>query len=195
MASRAMVIGLDCAAPELVLERWLDELPVLRSLTERGRYGVLRSSHPPITVPAWSSMTSSRSPGALGVYGFRNRRDHSYERLAFADSRSIRLPRVWDLLSARRRPVIVLGVPQTYPVSRVNGVMVSCFLTPDTDTAQYTYPVELKAEIEELVGRYMVDVEDFRTDDKDRLLVDIEEMTEKRFRVADRLLALYARLR
>ena len=188
MASRALVIGLDCAAPQLVFDRWLDDLPTLRSLTERGTFGVLRSCDPPITVPAWSSMTSSRSPGALGFYGFRNRRDHSYDQLAFADSRSVKVPRVWDLLSNRGRPVIVLGVPQTYPVSRVNGVMVSCFLTPDTETSQYTYPAELKAEIEALVGRYMVDVENFRTEDKDRLLADIEEMTEKRFRVAEHLL-------
>jgi predicted AlkP superfamily phosphohydrolase/phosphomutase len=188
MASRALVIGLDCAPPQLVFDRFLDELPNLRSLVERGAYGVLRSCHPPITVPAWSSMTSSRNPGALGFYGFRNRRDHSYDALVFADSRAVRVPRVWDLLSARGRPVIVLGVPQTYPVSRVHGVMVSCFLTPDPETSQYTYPAELKDEIEALVGRYMVDVEDFRTNDKDRLLVDLEEMTERRFRVAERLL-------
>jgi predicted AlkP superfamily phosphohydrolase/phosphomutase len=188
MASKALVIGLDCAAPQWVFDRWLDELPALRELTERGTYGVLRSCDPPITVPAWASMTASRSPGALGFYGFRNRRDHSYDALAFADSRSVRVPRVWDILSARGRPVIVLGVPQTYPVSRVNGVMVSCFLTPDTETSQYTYPAELKEEIEGLVGRYLVDVENFRTEEKDRLLARIEEMTEKRFRVAEHLL-------
>lgn len=188
MASRVLVIGLDCAPPELVFERWLGDLPALRSLAERGAFGVLRSCDPPITVPAWSCMTSSRDPGAIGVYGFRNRRDHSYDRLAIADSRSVRVPRVWDILSARGRPVIVLGVPQTYPVSRVNGVMVSCFLTPDPRTAQYTYPPELRDEIEQLVGDYMVDVDDFRTEDKRRLLAEIEEMTARRFRLAEHLL-------
>ncbi len=188
MAARALVIGLDCAAPQWVFDRWLGELPVLRSLTERGAYGVLRSCDPPITVPAWSVMTSSRNPGALGFYGFRNRRDHSYDALAFADSRAVRAPRVWDVLSARGRSVIVLGVPQTYPPSRVNGVLVSCFLTPDTERSRYTYPAELKEEIEALVGRYLVDVENFRTEEKEQLLEQIEEMTAKRFRVAEHLL-------
>jgi len=188
MASRALVIGLDCAAPQLVFDRWLGELPTIRGLTERGAWGVLRSCDPPITVPAWSSMTSSRSPGALGFYGFRNRRDHSYDALAFADSRAVKLPRVWDILSDRARDVIVLGVPQTYPVSQVNGVMVSCFLTPDIETRQYTYPAALKDEIKQVVGRYMVDVPNFRTNEKEQLLVDIEEMTEKRFRLAEHLL-------
>jgi predicted AlkP superfamily phosphohydrolase/phosphomutase len=188
MASRALVIGLDCAPPQLVFERWREELPTLHSLMERGRYGVLRSCDPPITVPAWACMTSSRSPGALGIYGFRNRRDHSYEGLTIADSRSVSAPRVWDVLSARGRSAIVIGVPPSYPVTALNGVMISCFLTPDTQRSQYTYPAELKQEIEGVVGSYMVDVDDFRTSDKERLLADIEEMTEKRFRVAEHLL-------
>ena len=183
-----MVIGLDCAAPQFVFDRWLDELPAIRSLTQRGQFGILRSCDPPITVPAWSVMTSSRSPGALGFYGFRNRKDHSYDGLAFADSRAVRVPRVWDVLSARERDVIVLGVPQTYPPSRVRGVLVADFLTPDVATSRYTYPEELKGEIEQLVGRYMVDVENFRTEEKERLLEQIEEMTETRFRLAEHLL-------
>jgi predicted AlkP superfamily phosphohydrolase/phosphomutase len=133
-------------------------------------------------------MTSSRSAGALGIYGFRNRRDHSYSALAIADSRSVRAPRVWDLLSARGRPVIVIGVPPTFPVTPVAGAMISCFLTPDSETSQYTYPPQLKDEIEGLVGHYMVDVDDFRTSDKERLLTEIEEMTAKRFQVAEHLL-------
>jgi len=187
MPSRALVIGLDCAPPQLVFDRWLDELPALRGLTERGSFGVLRSCDPPITVPAWSVMTSSRNPGVLGFYGFRNRKDHSYDGLAFANSRSVKVPRVWDILSERGRDVQVLGVPQTYPVSEVNGTMISCFLTPDT-TRQYTHPPELKEEIEALVGEYMVDVPNFRTNDKEQLLADLEEMTVRRFKVAEHLL-------
>ena len=189
MASRALVIGLDGAAPQLLFDRWLDELPTLRSLTERRSYGVLRSCDPPITVPAWACMASSRTPGSLGVYGFRNRRDRSYDGRAFVSARSVRVPRVWDLLSARARPVVVLGVPPAYPVDAVEGVMVACFLAPDADGNRYTHPPVLGGEIERLVGRYVLDVEGFRTEDKDRLLADVEEMTEKRFRVAEHLLA------
>jgi predicted AlkP superfamily phosphohydrolase/phosphomutase len=84
--------------------------------------------------------------------------------------------------------VIVIGVPPTFPVTPVTGAMISCFLTPDTETSQYTYPPQLKQEIEGVVGRYMVDVDDFRTTDKERLLEDIEEMTARRFQVAEHLL-------
>jgi predicted AlkP superfamily phosphohydrolase/phosphomutase len=186
--SRVLVIGLDCATPQLVFDRWLLELPTLRGLIERGRHGVLRSCDPPITVPAWSVMTSSRDPGSLGIYGFRNRRDRSYDGLVLADSRAVRVPRVWEIVSAYNRPVVVLGVPGTYPPKRVNGVMVSCFLTPDVKTSRYTYPPELAQEIEQVVGEYMVDVEDFRTEDKERLLGDIETMTSRRFELAEHLI-------
>jgi predicted AlkP superfamily phosphohydrolase/phosphomutase len=133
-------------------------------------------------------MASSRTPGSLGVYGFRNRADHSYDCMRLADSRAIGSPRLWDLVSEAGRPVVALGVPGTYPPSAVNGVMVSCFLTPDVARDQYTYPAQLKSEIERVVGRYMVDVDEYRTEDKGRLLAQLYEMTDKRFTLAEHLL-------
>ena len=76
--SKVAIIGLDCAEPSLVFDRWADELPNLNALRQDGAYGELESVVPAITVPAWSCMTSGKDPGTLGVYGFRNRVDHSY---------------------------------------------------------------------------------------------------------------------
>ncbi len=100
-----MLIGLDCAEPSLVLERWRDELPTLSGLMERGSYGRLTSVIPPITVPAWSCMMSSKTPGDLGVYGFRNRSDHTYDGGFIAMSTAIKEPRLWDLRDACGRLV------------------------------------------------------------------------------------------
>jgi predicted AlkP superfamily phosphohydrolase/phosphomutase len=182
-----MIIGLDCAEPSLVLDRWLPELPALRGLLERGASGRLTSVIPPITVPAWSCMMASRTPGDLGVYGFRNRADHSYDSLAIATSAAIREPRLWDLATRAGRPSIVLGVPGTYPPRPLNGVMVSCFLTPSLQS-QYTYPPTLRREVETVVGEYLFDCKNFRTDDKDDLLGQVYAMTDRRFALADHLL-------
>ncbi|HSK15163.1 MAG TPA: alkaline phosphatase family protein [Gaiellaceae bacterium] len=186
--SKVMIVGLDCAEPSLVLERWRDELPVLSGLMDQGAYGRLTSVIPPITVPAWSCMMASRTPGDLGVYGFRNRADHSYDALFIANSTAIREQRLWDLVTRAGKPSIVLGVPGTYPPRPLNGVMVSCFLTPSTES-QYTFPPMLKREIEQTVGEYVLDVRDFRTDDKDYLLRQVYEMTDRRFALAEHLLA------
>jgi predicted AlkP superfamily phosphohydrolase/phosphomutase len=185
--TKVAVIGLDCATPELVFHRWKDELSNLKALMKGGVYGHLRSIHPPITVPAWTAMMSSRDPGQLGVYGFRNRKDYSYSGYAFATSSCVTHDRVWDILSRAGKRVIVHGVPQTYPPTPVNGCMVSCFLTPSTKN-QYTYPVTLKPEVERVAKGYVVDVEDYRTNDTQALLHRIYQKTQKHFAVARHLL-------
>jgi predicted AlkP superfamily phosphohydrolase/phosphomutase len=183
-----MIIGLDCAEPSLVLDRWRDELETITGLAERGAYGRLTSIIPPITVPAWSCMMSSRTPGDLGVYGFRNRSDHSYDALFVANGSAITEPRLWDILTRHGKRSIVIGVPGTYPVRPLNGAMVSCFLAPST-RQQYTFPPLLRREVEQTVGDYLFDCTEFRTDDKDYLLRQIYEMTDRRFALAEHLLA------
>ena len=73
MRKRVLIIGWDCAAPELVFDAFKADMPNTRRLMEEGIYGELESTIPPITVPAWMCMMTSRDPGELGIYGFRNR--------------------------------------------------------------------------------------------------------------------------
>lgn len=184
---KVVVIGLDCVEPTLLFDRFAGQLPNLENLISRGLSGRLRSCDPPITVPAWSVMMSSKDPGTLGIYGFRNRSDYSYDKMSFATGAAVREQRVWDYLSAAGKHVVVLGVPGTYPPRAVNGTLVGCFLTPTVGHA-YTHPPEVREEIAQLVGPYMVDVPNFRTDDKGRLKHDIWRMTDKRFTLAKHFL-------
>lgn len=179
---RLLVIGLDCATPQLVFEQWRDELPTLASLMDSGVWGKLRSTVPPITVPAWTCMMTSQDPGMLGLYGFRNRKSYGYEDLYTANAAYVKAKTVWNYLSRNRMPSLVFGVPQTYPPKPLNGILVACFMTPSKEV-QFTYPDEIKAELDQAAdGDYIIDVEDFRTDDKDQLLADIYRMTERRFK-------------
>jgi predicted AlkP superfamily phosphohydrolase/phosphomutase len=107
------VLGLDCAAPEIVFGD--ERLVNLRRLMEAGLYGRLESVYPPITVPAWMCMCTSQDPGSLGVYGFRNRTDYSYDKLGFANSASIKALATWDQLAREGKRSIVVGVPPNYP--------------------------------------------------------------------------------
>ncbi len=181
------VIGLDSAPPQLVFEDWMDEMPNIAALVRRGTWGPLRSSDPPITVPAWCCMVTGKNPGRLGFYGFRNRKRGTYHDLWIANSAAVHEKTVWEILSSAGRRCCVIGVPQTYPPKPLNGCLITSFLTPDT-SCQYTYPASLAADISSWVGQYVLDVEDFRTDDKGQLLDRIYHMTETRFRVARRLL-------
>jgi predicted AlkP superfamily phosphohydrolase/phosphomutase len=182
------VIGLDCAAPELVFDQWRDELPNLRSLASKGLWGKLQSVCPPITVPAWSCMMSGKDPGQLGIYGFRNRKNYTYDGMSIANSTAVREARVWDVLSKAGKQCIVLFVPGTYPPSPLNGSMVGCFLTPSAQSP-YAYPPELKTELESRFGNYLMDVQEFRSEDKDRILAQIYSMTEQHFAMAAHLVS------
>ena len=184
---RVAIIGLDCAEPFLVFDRFANHLPNITALRQRGLYGKLESVIPAITVPAWSCMTSGKDPGTLGIYGFRNRSDYTYKGLSIANAEAVHVPRLWDILSRYGKKSIVVGVPGTYPPSPIQGEMVSCFLTPNSN--DYTYPASLKNDIVGWVGDYPFDVKEFRTQKKDWLLEQLHTMLHKHFEVARRLVS------
>lgn len=178
---KLLVIGLDCADPSLLFAN--ENLSNIRRLMEVGCYGRLRSIVPPITVPAWFSMATSQDPGSLGIYGFRNRNDYSYDNLGIVNSRASQEIAVWDQLAREGKKSILIGVPPSYPARKVNGISVGCFMTPDTKSATYTNPPELSQEISSLVGHYPVDVKGFRTERKEWLKDQIYDMSRKHFQV------------
>jgi predicted AlkP superfamily phosphohydrolase/phosphomutase len=187
--TRVVLIGLDCAEPSLVFDRFADRLPNLTRLRQKGAWGKLRSCDPPITVPAWMSMMSSKDPGTLGYYGFRNRADRSYEKMTTATSLAVHEDLLWDYLAAGGKRSILIGVPQTYPPRPINGLLVTDFLTPSI-ASNYTYPPSLKEEIALLpeVHPYEFDVSDFRTPDKGKIRDSLIRMTDKRFALARHLM-------
>jgi len=187
MTKKVLIIGWDCAPPDWVFDKWIDNLPTLKTLLKKGVYGNLKSTIPPITVPAWQCMLTSKDPGQLGVYGFRNRKDYSYDGQYFSNGADILEPTVWDILGKNNKKSILVGVPQTYPPKPINGQMVTCFLTPSIKS-QYTYPNELRDEIEKNIGEYIPDVRHFRTEDRDFILKQIYEATKIRFKTFRHLL-------
>lgn len=184
---RVLVIGLDCAEPSLVFHKYRDELPNLTRLASAGAWGELNSVTPPITVPAWMCSLTSKDPGQLGIYGFRNRADHSYEKLSIANARSVTEPTVWDYLGRAGKQSYLLGVPPSFPPKSINGGMIGCFLSPSTDS-KYTFPESLREEVARVAPNYMVDVPNFRTDDKKWLLEKLYEMTEGHYKVIRHLM-------
>ena len=127
---KVLVIGLDSTPPDLLFKDLASSLPNIKKMMDKGMFATLESCNPPITVPAWMVMMSSKSPGRLGIYGFRHRRGFSYNDGWIVNSQSIKEPRVWDLLTRQGKKICLIGVPPTYPPFQVNGNLISCFLTP-----------------------------------------------------------------
>jgi predicted AlkP superfamily phosphohydrolase/phosphomutase len=182
---RVAIIGLDCAEPSLLFGRFAGQLPTFDRLRQNGLYGRLESVIPAITVPAWSCMMSGQDPGALGIYGFRNRADYSYDGLKTSNSDAVRVPRLWDIASQHGRTSVVLNMPGTYPVRPLNGRMLACFLTPP-DAETFAYPANFQADITHDLKDmpYPFDIRDFRTPDKAGLAEQISAMALTHFEIA-----------
>jgi predicted AlkP superfamily phosphohydrolase/phosphomutase len=181
---RLLIIGLDSMPSDLLNNH--QDLPNIKMMIENGFSAILKSCEPPITIPAWMVMMTSKNPGKLGVYGFRHRKGYSYTEGWIATSSSIKEKKLWDYLAEYNKRSCLIGVPPTYPPYKINGLMISCFITPTLNNI-YTYPPTLKDEIERIVNEYKFDIK-FRVIDRDKILEDLYDMTEKRFKVINYLM-------
>jgi predicted AlkP superfamily phosphohydrolase/phosphomutase len=184
---KVLVIGLDGIPSNLLFNDLLKDLPNIKTMADNGLFATLESCHPPITVPAWMVMMTSKSPGELGIYGWRHRKGFSYNEGWIANSLSIKEPRVWDLLAKEGKKVCLIGIPPSYPPTQVNGSLISCSLTPK-NSKSFTHPPQLAGEVENIVGgNYLFDIP-FRIEDRNEALNKLYEMTDKRFKVINHLL-------
>ncbi len=149
--NKVAVFALDGATFE-VIEPAVREgrLPTLARLLEEGAHGALESTIPPITGAAWTSFQTGVNPGRHGAFDWLTRAEDY--RLRPISSEQIKQLRLWEAIGLQGGRVIVLGVPVTWPPYPVNGVLVTGLLTPQG--AEYTYPLELRQELEHKVGRF-----------------------------------------
>ncbi len=180
-----IVIGLDSGSPDYLFGRCRSVMPHLDRLLRKGVRAPLRTTDPPISVPAWPVMFTGVDPGTLGLYGFRSRREYSYTKTYGPLSTTIPVPTFWQTASERGLRTCVIGMPVGYPPVPVNGIYISDFLTPPGAT-DFTFPSELGREIEAKYGPYMFDVT-FRAEERDQLYRDIVRMTQVRFAIAEEL--------
>ena len=183
---KVFFLGLDCTPPKILYEGYGVELKYLKEVVEEGARYVLKSCHPPITIPAWIVMFTGKTPGELGLYGFRHRKPGDVRESYIVNSRFIKTPTLWDILSRKKRRVGVIGVPPTYPPKPVHGFMISDFITPGPEKP-YTFPPLLKFELEKRFGPYIFDVV-YRSHEKDKIIKELFTMTKQHLAVVKHLL-------
>ena len=137
-----LLIGLDGADPELTA-RWMQEgrLPHLQALAEQGTFSPLKGLTPPVTYPAWTTCVTGVNPGKHGITDFTEMVRGEYA-IRFLNSSDRKAPALWNILSDAGKRVCVLGVPGTYPPEPVNGIFVSGFDSPVSETTDrsFVYP-------------------------------------------------------
>jgi predicted AlkP superfamily phosphohydrolase/phosphomutase len=128
--NRAALIGLDGATWNL-LEPLVSSgvMPRLDRLRRRGASGILASTVPTYTPPAWTSAATGVNPGRHGIYGFYDGNAQS-ERHELMHSGRIRAPTIWEIANAQGARAGVYNLPLTYPPQELDGWMVSGMMTP-----------------------------------------------------------------
>ncbi len=188
ISRRVFVIGLDGATFDL-LNPWIGEgkLPNLRRMMEESAHGLLESTVPPLTPPAWTSFMTGVNPGKHGVRDFFTFKPNSFEKVLVNGSH-IRSKRFWDLAGERGKKSIILYVPFTYPPRKIEGMMISGIPAPSQGV--YTYPEEMNKELEEKLGtwRIKVDLDKYSDSGQEAFLEEIWRSLEARFRVANYLM-------
>ncbi len=159
---KVLVIGFDGFDPKLV-QAWRKDLPTLSSYMDKGCHGILESTIPPVTVPAWASLYTGLKPDKISVYAFRERKKNEYK-WRYINVHDVKGKAIWDVLSEYGKKSIVFNVPLTYPPKQINGVMATGLLTPSTKS-DYTYPKDLKKKLEEVAGNYLFDPKDLSEKD------------------------------
>ncbi len=154
---RVLVIGIDGASWNII-DRLIEEstLPTFRYLIENGVKGVLRSTYPPWTVPAWNCICSGLSPKKLGYSTFMvPSADYTFVPHTFKYKEPMY---VWDYLSFAGLKVIVANVPCVYYPKEVNGIIISGWLC--TNPKRIAYPPQIGNELNKVCGGYAVDIYD-----------------------------------
>ena len=161
------------------------ELPTLNRLLATSNHGILKSSFPPTTIPAWMSMFTGKTPGELGVYGFKHRRGHAMTHPIELVSRlDYQAKPVWEWVSRQGLDSVVVGVPSTWPIASLRGAMLSDFTTPPHQRA--VYPDAFRRFLPE---DWTWDLSDWRNQPREKILDELIALSRRYWMVFRRMLA------
>jgi predicted AlkP superfamily phosphohydrolase/phosphomutase len=171
---RVLVLGLDGATFDII-QPLIEEnrIPNIKKLMENGSWGILDSTLPPVTIPAWISMMTGKNPGKLGVFDLLKREGYGVEPNGYCFTNHIPL---WKHLNAYGVRTGVINIPGTYPPEEVDGFMVTGMMTPSKDSS-YSYPSKLQTDLISTGLDYEIDVPPWQYFDEAIFIKDAIKVT------------------
>jgi predicted AlkP superfamily phosphohydrolase/phosphomutase len=181
MGNNVLLIGLDAACFEQ-LDPLVSEsvVPTIADLIEDGAAADMPTTTPPWTPSAWPSITTGTAPWTHGIYDF-----HHYDAdgtVGYVSANEVRVPFLWEILSAAGHASIVVNVPVTHPVHYFSGSLVPGYIAPeDTPCLVDGSP----GAIDSLVPGYRIYTRTGRN--RDARIADYEELIASRAEVTSAL--------
>lgn len=114
--TKILLIGLDGASWRIITPMMREgKLPNMKRLLEEGTWGKLATLEPTLSDPIWTTVATGKSPELHGIVS-----------TLLPDQYDIRkVKAIWNILSARKRKVGVVGYRLSWPAEKVNGIMIS----------------------------------------------------------------------
>ncbi len=179
-----MVIGIDGVPYELIKdfsEKGI--MPNFRKLIEKYKYVKTQVPLPEISSVSWTSFMTGMNPGEHGIYGFMeiNNRNYSYR---FPSFPLLPVKTIWERIGERGKKSVIINLPNTYPVRKINGYLISGFVALDIENA--VYPRSLLSFLKEI--DYKVDVDTaLGRKDKKFFMKELYETLDKRLLLYEKL--------
>jgi len=186
--SRVLVIGVDGATLDLI-RPWAQagDLPNLGRLMTEGAYGLLESTLPPVTSPAWPTFATGKNPGKHGVFDFIRPMGGRFD---LVNASSLRAATLWEILSAAGRNVGIMNVPITYPPKPVNGFVIGGMLSPTGGA--FTYPADLLHRYENRLKPYRIAPGvQYKEGNEEPFIADLLDLVDRRGAYAMQLMDDY----
>lgn len=191
---KIFVLGLDGASWSL-LNPLMDQgvMPNLQKIVRHGSSGVLQSTIPPYTAPAWVSCVTGVNPGKHGIFGF-TLKSSGLSGTQFVSSQDVQVPKLWHHINNAGKTVGLINIPITYPAEPVSGFMVPCFMTP-LGKQNYTHPVSIYKDflvpMNYVINVRIAGIRHFSEDILLKTTRDIKNSTQKRYEVMQALQERY----
>jgi predicted AlkP superfamily phosphohydrolase/phosphomutase len=161
VTNRVLMLGLDGATYNVLDPAFeAGHMSRYKALLDRSASGVLESTIPPYTPPGWTSIFTGVNPGKHGIFGFTL--GNVQQRKGLVQLDKVKAPAIWNAANAQGKRIGLFNIPMTYPAPVVDGWSVSGMLTPEgggETPENFTYPKELRDDIQKAVGRYEIDIE------------------------------------
>jgi len=140
---KVIILGIDGMDPAIT-ERLLNagRLPNFAALSKKGIYAHLATTIPAESVVAWTSFATGKDASGHGIFDFVMRDPQDYSLFLSLNEISSRKGKTeikicrkaepfWGTLSKNKIPCFIYFCPNTFPVERVYGKMLSGMGTPD----------------------------------------------------------------
>jgi predicted AlkP superfamily phosphohydrolase/phosphomutase len=122
--SRALLVGLD-GGTFTILEPLMraGAMPFLAEFMANGVHAELQSVIPPLTPPAWATITTGRSPGHHGVFDFFAFESPTSREVRITNSSDVRAETMWSIANRHGLTATVLNFPLTAPPRPLAGCL------------------------------------------------------------------------